>query len=104
MQSCSPGFYRLRSSGHSPKTHGFPFAWEPHSEDENCICKGWNKDSRGRPPKKKEKRIENQSDTESGEELEDEKEKASCTIFVSAICICKCDTMRSCTNFDHYFI
>lgn len=58
-----------------------PFAWEPHSEDENCVCKGLKKDSRGRPPKRKTERIENESDTESGEELEDEKEKASCSIF-----------------------
>lgn len=58
-----------------------PFAWEPHSEDENCVCKGLNKDSRGRPPKRKTERTESESDTESGQELEDEKEKASCSIF-----------------------
>ena len=37
-QSCSRYYYRLRSSGHPPESHSFPFAWEPHSdEDENCM-------------------------------------------------------------------
>ena len=81
-QSCSRHFYLMRSSGPPPESPGLPFAWEPHSEeDENCVCKGWKKDSRGRPPKRKAQRIENESDTESGEEVDYEKEKALCSIF-----------------------
>lgn len=57
------------------------FVWELYSEDENCVCKGLNKDLRGRLSKRKVARIENESDIESGEELEDEKEKVSCSIF-----------------------
>ena len=80
-QSCSRCFLPSEKFRSFPESHSLPFAWEPHSEDENCVCKGLNKDSRGRPPKRKAARIENESDTESGEELEDEKEKASCSIF-----------------------
>lgn len=57
------------------------FVWELYSEDENCVCKGLNKDLRGRLLKRKIEWIENESDIESGEELEDEKEKVLCSIF-----------------------
>ena len=37
-QSCSRYYDQLRSSGHPPESHSFPFVWEPHSEeDENYI-------------------------------------------------------------------
>ena len=55
-------------------------SWKPHTEESSCICKK----KVGRPGLiKKRKRVEvaSGSDTASGEEEEDEYEKASCDIY-----------------------
>ena len=79
-QACSRHFYRLRRYD-SSESKRIPFTWEAHIEESvsGCVCK----DSRGRPPKRNMESVarENNSDTESGEEAEDEKEKDSCSIF-----------------------
>ena len=83
-QSCSRSLYRLRSSSPPPELKKVPFVWEPHSEDnENCVCLGRTKDTRGRPKKRKAEQLESghDSDTDSAAEEEDEQEKESCSVF-----------------------
>ena len=62
-----------------------PSLWASHSEG-NCPC---NKKARGRPLKRVEEKVailkDNESDTESGEEIETEEEKNSCQQFSALI-------------------
>ena len=61
-----------------------PYLWTSHSEG-NCPC---NKKARGRPPKSVEEKVvtkDNESDTESCEEIETEEEKNSCQEFSALI-------------------
>ena len=82
--SCVRHFYRLRDSASrgepTSSLSNTPCSWKPHTEESSCIC---NKKV-GRPGLiKKRKRVEvaSGSDTASGEEEEDEYEKASCDIY-----------------------
>ena len=71
-------FYRLRRSPSSQTLGKIPITWEPHKDSE-CIC---TKDGIGRPSKKR-KPVDDEdgSNTESGEDDEDEAEKDSCNMF-----------------------
>ena len=76
--TCVRYFYCLRGPPSSHAIGKIPIPWEPHKDDE-CMCV---KDGRGRPSMKKIiVDVEDGSDTESGEDDEDEAEKDSCNMF-----------------------
>ena len=71
-QSFSRNLYRPPS-----ELKKVPFVWEPHSEEnENCVCLGWTKGTRGRPNKRKAEQLksDNDNDTDSTAEEEDKQE------------------------------
>lgn len=84
---CKRSLYRIRGNTdvHAKvSTSKRPYLWTSHSEG-NCPC---NKKARGRPPKSVEEKVvtkDNESDTESGEEIETEEEKNSCQEFSALI-------------------
>lgn len=80
---CKRSLYRIRANKDVP-TSKRAYLWTSHCEG-NCPC---TKKARGRPPKSAEEKIttkENESDTESGEEIETEEEKKSCREFSALI-------------------
>lgn len=85
---CKRSLYRIRGNTDvqaKKSTSKRPYLWASHSEG-SCPC---IKKARGRPPKCAEEKVailkDNESDTESGEEIETEEEKKSCQQFSSLI-------------------
>ena len=85
---CKRSLYRIRGNTDvqvKKSTSKSPYLWASHSEG-SCP---WIKKARGRPPKHAEEKVailkDNESDTESGEEIETEEEKKSCEEFSSLI-------------------
>ena len=84
---CKRSLYRIHGNTdvHAKvSTSKRPYLWTSHSEG-NCPC---YKKARGRPPKSVEEKVvtkDNESDTESSEEIETEEEKNSCQEFSALI-------------------
>ena len=80
---CKRSLYRIRANK-DESTSKQAYLWTSHCE-ENCPCM---KKARGRPLKSIEEKVmtkDNESDTESGEEIETEEEKKSCREFSALI-------------------